>query len=100
MPPVYTVVSKLHPHLRAWQAPSAFPLLQDEAHLGEELHPIPRFPAEKGQAWDQQTLPRLRTSHQPTRHHSVMATGHPMFLGTDPPGPPLGPGAPTRPRRL
>lgn len=51
-----------HPHLRAWQAPSAFPLLQDEAHLGEELHPIPWFPAEKGQAWDQQTLPKAQGS--------------------------------------
>lgn len=35
------------PHLGARQALSAFPLLQDAAHLGEELHAIPRFPVGK-----------------------------------------------------
>lgn len=36
-----------HPHLRTWQPLSALPLLQDEAHLGEELYTISGFPARK-----------------------------------------------------
>lgn len=36
-----------HPHLRARQPLSALPLLQDEAHLGEELYTISGFPARK-----------------------------------------------------
>lgn len=56
------------PHLRAWQAPSAFPLLQNEANLGKELHAIPRFPEKEGQAQGQQNLPEAQGSQHVPLH--------------------------------
>ena len=66
-----------YPHLGARQALSAFPLLQDEAHLGEELHTISGFPAKKAQTRGQQTLPEA-TAHgtcRPTRLKGLCMSG-------------------------
>lgn len=50
------------PHLGAGKALSAFALLQNETHVREELHTIPRFPAEGGRAEGQQVLPEAQGS--------------------------------------
>lgn len=61
------------PHLGAWQALSAFPLLQDEAHLGKELHAISRFPAKKGQPGVSRPSPNLQLTARAKGTHQVPA---------------------------
>lgn len=70
------VAPKPCPHLGAWQAPSAFPLLQDEANLGKELHAIPRFPAKEGQAQGQQNLPEAQGSQHVPPHPGPANSPH------------------------